>query len=441
MRLNICFYEDRAVDAFGPLLFTRPVWELRCGALTLAEKILKQLGQSEVSFRCRYLLRNHYQLKTRWSWLEESSSTDNILFINGRLLINSKAAAELTNNDEEVVYTAEDDVAAFRLRESSISRLRWDEDGIINIGSLNLQHKSELDAKIFRYPWELIQSAANEIEKDLSLVTNSEREDYTSSLPDDVIVRQRHNIDLHSSCQLGAGVVLSAENYPIRLETSSKIGVGAIVDSTGGPIWIAENAEVQAGAIIMGPAYIGPYSIVRPGAKISDGVCVGPHCRVGGEVSSSTLIGYSNKQHSGYLGNAYLGEWINLGAATDNSDLKNNYKPVDVVLKGEKINSESLHVGVFLADFTRTAIHTRLNSGTYIGVGCNIFGANFPEKSVPSFTWHGSQGYQHYFIDKAIETIFVLMSRRSEKLTEELEGLLRQIYTDTQGERDLLIDS
>lgn len=438
MKPDICFYEDQATENFGPLLFTRPAWELRCGAFTLAEKILKQIEPSNICFRCRYSIREYYEQKKPWSWLEETSNANVTIFINGRVIFSSEAITELTDTNGEVIYVTDGVVVAFRLNRANIQDLKWDSNGKLDLKSVKVNQKMGIDAKLIEYPWQLLQSATTEIENDLELISESEHEEKSKTIPVDVITRHSHNIDINSDCRIGAGTILSAENNSVRLERNSKIGVGVIIDSADGPVWIAENAEVQDGAIIMGPTYIGPHSIVRPGAIFSEGVCLGPHCRVGGEVSSSTMIGYSNKQHSGYLGNAYLGEWINLGAATDNSDLKNNYKPVDVTINGEKIDSKSLHVGVFLADFTRSAIHTRLNSGTMIGVGCNIFGNDFPDKAIPSFIWYGDTGYQDYLIDKAIETISTVMSRRNEKLTSEHESMLREIYTQSQDDRNVL---
>lgn len=438
MKPNICFYEDHTTDNFGPLLLTRPIWELRCGPLTLAEKILKQIASDNVTFRCRHFIRKYYEQKSAWNWLEASATGDVTLFINGRVIFSSAAIAEMSNGNDEVIFTTDGEVVAFRLQGADVLNLYWDSNGILDPKSISVNNNCALDSKVINYPWQLLQSTSNEIDSDLKLSSISEQTDKFDTFPIDVITRHAHNIDVHTDCKLGAGVILSAKHYSIRLEKNVKIGVGVILDSAEGPVWIADNAEIQAGAIILGPTYIGPHSIVRPGAKLSDSVCLGPHCRVGGEVSSSTMIGYSNKQHSGYLGNAYLAEWINLGAATDNSDLKNNYKPVDVTINGIKIDSKSLHVGVFLADFTRTAIHTRLNSGTMIGVGCNIFGNDFPDKSIPSFIWYGDTGYQDYLIDKAIETISVVMSRRNEKLTSEHELLLREIYTQSQEDRNML---
>ncbi len=438
MNSNICIYEDQTTENFGPLIYTRPVWELRCGAFTFSDKIMQQIGDTDIAFRCRYNIKNHYVEKTNWKWLELAEVTKDTLFINGRAIFSAHAIQKMTNSSEETIFTSDNNIAAFRIDPLNITGLKWDDSGSLNPKSLDVKNHIGIEAKLISYPWQLIQTASIEIENDLKSHANTSTPRNSNSIPDDVIIRNGDEISIHSDVTIGAGSVLSAENYSIRLDRNSKLGSGVILDSSNGSIWIAENAEIQAGAIIMGPAYIGPHSIVRPGAKISDGVSLGPHCRVGGEVSASTMIAYSNKQHSGYLGNAYLGEWINLGAATDNSDLKNNYKPVDVLIDGNNIDSGSLHVGVFLADFTRTAIHTRLNSGTMIGVGCNIFGNDFPDKSIPSFVWHGNSGYQDYLIDKAIETISVVMSRRNQELTAEHEKLLRQIYSQSQIDRDML---
>ena len=152
------------------------------------------------------------------------------------------------------------------------------------------------------------------------------------------------------------------------------------------------------------------------------------------------MLGYSNKQHSGYLGSSYIGEWVNFGAATDNSDLKNNYRPVEVMIEGEKVDSEDLHVGSIIADHCKTAIHTRLNTGTVVGVCCNLFGSDFPAKYIPSFTWFGSENYVEYYVKKALETIAVVMERRDMRLTPAMSELLKGIFSSTEHERIELFD-
>ena len=231
------------------------------------------------------------------------------------------------------------------------------------------------------------------------------------------------------------GVVIDAEEYPVRLETGVRLGPGMIIDASEGPVWIAEGSIIEAGAVLMGPIYIGPGSIVAKHARLCDGVSLGPQCRVGGEIAKTIIQGYSNKQHSGYLGSSYVGSWVNLGAATDNSDLKNTYKPIDVVIGGEKVATGELHIGVFIGDFCRTAIQTRLNSGTVAGVCCNIIGGDFPLKNIPAFMWFDSSGYQEYRFDKALETIRTMMPRRGKQLTPALETLLKEIYSRYEDDR------
>ncbi|MFN3822157.1 MAG: hypothetical protein ACK4OO_07460, partial [bacterium] len=218
-----------------------------------------------------------------------------------------------------------------------------------------------------------------------------------------------------------------------------------ILNSQYGPIWIDKKALIQSGAILKGPLYIGPYSIVRPGAQIMGNVSLGPHCRVGGEISQVVIQGYSNKQHGGYLGTSYIGEWVNLGAGTDNSDLKNNYRPISVnlytfpeqesgaqSLNWEILNSNSIHLGVFIGDYTRTAIGTRLNSGGILGTCCHILSPDFPQKTLPPFSWVTNEGLEIYHWEKAIDTIGVIMSRRGKILTPLRNSALAQLYRTSQ---------
>jgi len=284
------------------------------------------------------------------------------------------------------------------------------------------------------YPWQMVNAADNQISADLELVVVDNPgsvQDMGGFVKESILDR----VEVTGRVDVRPGVIVDAENNPVRLEDGVRLGPGVVIDAAEGPVWIAAGANIQAGAILTGPVYVGPGSIVRPGARLSEGVCLGPQCRIGGEVSRSVFQGYSNKQHSGYLGTSFVGSWVNLGAATDNSDLKNNYRPVDVTMNGKKINSGDLHVGAFIGDFTRTAIHTRLNSGTVIGVCCNIFGTDFPVKGIPAFTWFGSDGYREYRLEKALETICTVMSRRGKKLTPVLETLLREIFNSTKEAR------
>tara|TARA_Y100000588_G_scaffold384383_1_gene475546 strand:- start:577 stop:1539 length:963 start_codon:yes stop_codon:yes gene_type:complete len=205
---------------------------------------------------------------------------------------------------------------------------------------------------------------------------------------------------------------------------SAKVSSSAILDSSGGSIIIDDNALVDIGALIKGPVYIGKNSIINPGAKLKD-VVIGPYCKIGGEVEHTTFHGYSNKQHDGYLGHTYVGEWVNLGANTNNSDLKNNYSNIRVNMGDREIDA-GMFAGCLIGDYTKTGISTMINTGTYIGLGCNIFGAGFQNKYIPNFSW-GMDGDKTDF-DKFIQTLKIVKARRDKEITSAELELLKNIY-------------
>jgi len=444
--ISLCFYEDHGFTNFGPLTDTRPVWALRCGAFTLGEKLLRQFQIWKYSIILRdsltssYIERKEIERKERpelpvCTQFNSKTQTETVLFVNGQAKFNGTSIKKLKNESDEVVYTLNQQPAAIRLSSKNLDRIRWINNGQFDQDSIRFLKRRPIEGRFFNYPWELVNQAESEIAEDLDMV-RAYKPGSQLSFPEYVTVRNPANIESTGDIRLCPGLVIDAQNSIVRLENGSTLGPGVILDARSGPIWIDENADIQAGAILIGPVYIGSDSIVRPGARLSSGVCLGPHCRLGGEISNTIIIGYSAKQHSGYIGTSYIGEWVNLGATTDNSDLKNNYRPVEVQLRGVKINTGSLHFGVVIGDFCRTAIQTRLNTGTIIGTCCNIFGPDFPDKAIPSFTWFGSNGYQEYRIKKALETISVVMPRRGRKLTPALKKLLQEIFNASALDRE-----
>lgn len=434
--LDLCFFEDQDCYNFGPLIQTRPVWSLRCGAYTLSEKIQKRLGLDNHLFVTRTTLSALYSERSGQSDFRDYRIRGDILFINGRARLSDAALDTVVNTSGTVVFSNVDGVIAIKAAPETARKIKWSDDGTIDLESLRDFDREPIEARLFKYPWELVDSAADEISNDLEIAVANDP-GRRVVFPNDVTIRNIDNVRSTGNVTTGPGTIINADS-PVRLGDGSVIGAGVVMEAADGPIWIDENAEIQAGAILLGPVFIGAHSIVRPGARLSDGVCLGPHCRVGGEVSKTVILGYSSKQHSGYLGTSYLGEWVNLGAATDNSDLKNNYKPVEVVINGQSINTGSLHVGVFIADFCRTAIQTRLNSGSVVGVCCNLFGPDFPEKTIPAFTWFGSDGYMEYNFSKAVETIAAIMPRRGKRLTPAMETVLESIFDNDKNARGSL---
>lgn len=437
--MKICVYEDIGYKWFGPLTDTRASWDLRCGAFTLDEKIRKRFKSfDEVCHVRSNLVELYPEKRIVPSDLSSESGGNEWLFINGRVILDDQSVNQLTEASEDTLFFSDETVAAFKLSGDNLGLITPRIVEPIDYSSLDGLRKVEINAAVMSYPWQLVNAAGKEIEADLRLATAED--------PGNLLSKNRFaegsiidNLRITGEVEIRPGVIIDAEKYPVRLEVGVRIAAGVIIDASKGPVWIAEGARIEAGAILMGPVFIGSGSIIRPGARLSDGVCLGPQCRIGGEVSKTIIQGYTNKQHSGYLGTSYLGSWVNLGAATDNSDLKNNYQPVAVPLNGEMVESSDLHAGVFIGDFTRTAIQTRLNSGTVVGVGCNLFGSDFPEKNIPAFTWVSSEGYDEYRKEKALDTIRTMMSRRGRELTPELETLLRVIFAGSQGVRDKLL--
>ena len=193
----------------------------------------------------------------------------------------------------------------------------------------------------------------------------------------------------------------------------------------------------MSNAVITGPAFIGDHSLVKVGAKIYPNTSIGEVCKVGGEIDGTIIQSYSNKQHDGYLGHAYVGSWVNIGADTNNSDLKNNYSNVKVMLNGKLQDTGMQHFGTLIGDHSKIGINMMFDTGTIIGVACNLYGAGLPPRYVPSFV-RGSvdNPYKTHSVEMAIETAKIVMSRRDVNFYPSYEQLLRKVFELTQSDRD-----
>jgi len=213
---------------------------------------------------------------------------------------------------------------------------------------------------------------------------------------------------------------------------------GAILNAKSGPIYVGKNAKILEGAMIRNGLALCESSVIKMGAKIYGATTVGPHSKVGGEVSNSVLFGYSNKGHDGYLGNAVIGEWCNLGADTNNSNLKNNYDPVKLwnYKRGGFERTGETFCGLIMGDHSKCGINTMFNTGTVVGVSANIFGAGFPRNFIPSFSWGGPQGYSVYQLNKAFKTAEIVYERRGLNLNEVEQGILEEVFRRTEQFRN-----
>jgi UDP-N-acetylglucosamine diphosphorylase/glucosamine-1-phosphate N-acetyltransferase len=214
----------------------------------------------------------------------------------------------------------------------------------------------------------------------------------------------------------------------VVLGEKSVIRAGAVLDATEGPIVIADRALIMPNATLVGPCYVGSGSIVNPGARLLAGTSIGPVCKVGGEITETIFAAYSNKQHDGFLGNSYVGEWVNIGAASNNSDLKNNYSPVRMWCAGSERDTGRQFLGLLMGDHTKTGINTLFNTGTVAGFNCNLYSSEMPPKFVPSFSWGHGNELVRYELDRAMQTAAVVMERRNVRFSPSHRALFEAIF-------------
>jgi UDP-N-acetylglucosamine diphosphorylase/glucosamine-1-phosphate N-acetyltransferase len=255
--------------------------------------------------------------------------------------------------------------------------------------------------KALQYPWEIFQWNDEAIRDDFELITAK---------------RRSQAISKTNSVQ---------KSSQVFIEKGAKVEHSVLNASTG-PIYIGKNAEVMEGCMIRGPFALGDEAVLKMGSKTYGATSIGPGCAVAGEIKNSVLFGYSNKAHDGYLGDSVIGEWCNLGAGTSNSNLKNNAGEVKIWTPRGQMNAGN-KCGVLMGDYTRTAINTSINTGTVLGVSCNVFGAGLTPKYLPSFSW-GNDGIDRYEFDKAIADIVNWKKLKEKKLSKNEKSILKYIF-------------
>ncbi len=408
--INLCIFEDNHFSRLLPLVWMRPVYFLRCGMTDLAEKI-RHVRQSEnIVYHCR-------------DYLEETVSVtgvpvnrfedDRYTFVNGRVLFAAKSLTELFATRNECLYCAGDTVVAAVLSPVNVKTVRSNAGKPLDFRKLfpDIAAKS-VRADIIRYPWDLINKNKEYIKKDFRRLCNKARIEGT----------------LYEGCSI-------VSRNKVFIGKGAKIYPGVVIDAQGGPVYIETGATVMANSYIEGPAYIGKDTVIKAGSKIYGGTSIGDISSIGGEVTSSIIHSHSNKQHDGFLGHSYLCQWVNLGADTTNSNLKNNYKNVRVTIGGEQVDTKSLFAGLYIGDHSKTGINTMFNTGSVVGVCANTFGGGFQPKYVPSFSWGGRHGFSEYRLEKAWETAQYVVSRKKMKLFVAFKRLFSYIHANTAEER------
>ncbi len=423
--MKLYVFEDEGYEKFLPLVYFRPVFDLKCGALSLKEKIEKHLGTQNSNFLCRESL--SAALKELYPTNKINTlSHDFSLFINGRIIADSKFIKQLQfDKKKDKLFITNDSIVAAYLRPVTIEKLRERlHDNPISTTNILRSIASEenikmqdCEVKLAEYPWDLIRLNGEEIKNDFILISKE--------------MKGRKLLgNIHSGTHL-------LNKKDLIIDRESEIGPGVVLDATQGPVIIGTNVNVMPNAVIIGPAFIGDNTIVKIGSKIYPNTSIGEVCKIGGEVDTSIIHSYSNKQHDGYLGHAYLGSWINIGADTNNSDLKNNYTNVKVMLNGKLTDTGMKHFGMLMGDHSKTGINMMFDTGTVIGVACNLYSCGLPPRFIPSFV-RGSVAthLRTHSIEMAIETARIAMSRRNFQYHRSYEELFRKTFKLTVSERE-----
>ncbi|HEY0744553.1 MAG TPA: GlmU family protein [Chryseosolibacter sp.] len=388
--MNLILFDDPLIRLnLLPFTFTRPVAKIRCGILTIAEKWEKRLNVS-ASYKTEAYLQQKFPVK---------SAHDNLL-VNGAVCPDDDLISQVRSLPAGYYLVSGSRLLAANMPEKE----------------MNSQNTIEYTGEvvIIDKTWKIFRENGNQIRADFKLITNGRKS---------AGIHDKHTI------------VYGEEN--VFVEEGLTIHA-AIINAENGPVYLGKNSIVQEGAIIRGTFALCEGAHLNMGAKMRGDTTIGPFSKVGGEVSTSVLFAYSNKAHDGFLGCSVLGEWCNLGADTNTSNLKNNYEPVKLWNHvSREFESTGLQFcGLMMGDHSKCSINTMFNTGTVVDVSANVFGEGFPRNYVPSFSWGGgSAGMTTYRFEKAIETASRAMARRNVELDQTELLLLKSVYELTHATR------
>ena len=393
--MNYILFDDKTWNNLLPLTFTRPVAALRIGILTIKEKWEKLLNNS-----CSYLTQEY--LSEKYKLVKDK---ENIL-INASVLPNKEIIKELLSLKLSQALVKNDVLIAVRLSENDVYNFAHS-----NISEFDIVNSKNIFLKI-NYPWDIFTKNQQAIISDFELITNNRKSEPLSKTNN----------------------VLKKED--IFIEKGAKVEFATLNASTG-PIYIGKDAEIMEGSVIRGPFALCEHSVLKLSAKIYGPTTIGPYSKVGGEINNSVIFGYSNKAHDGFLGNSIIGEWCNIGAGSNNSNLKNNYDNVRVwnYEKERFIETGLQFCGLIMGDHSKCAINTMFNTGTVVGVNTNIFGAGFHRNFVPSFSWGGKNRYITYSLDDAFKVAEIVMKRRDKDFDETEKKILTKVFQLTEKYR------
>lgn len=385
--MNFILFDGNVRTQLLPFTFTRPVADIRIGILTIREKWEHLLGFTTTTITEDYL-------SEKYPFVELESN----ILINASFLPTQNLVNNVKGLQENQALFYEDEPIAFFTSEGQD----------VDFDTFDVIQYNYHDILRIENTWDIFSKNGEAIKRDFEMLTRGRK---SQPIPDGIWAKNPENIFIEE----GAKVEFCTLN------------------ASDGPIYIGKDAEIMEGALVRGPFALCEHAALKMGAKVYGATTIGPHSKVGGEVNNSVIFGYSNKGHDGFLGNSVLGEWCNLGADTNNSNLKNNYAEVRLwSYETESFAKTGLQFcGLMMGDHSKCGINTMFNTGTVVGVSANIFGSGFPRNFVPSFSWGGSAGFTTYKTDKAFEVAEIVMKRRGIEFSETDSKIMEHIFEET----------
>ncbi len=382
-----------------PITFTRPISELRIGILTISEKWKRYLKINQIYYKTEDYLQEKFPCIL---------SEDNLI-IYSHFLPDKNSVQKIKKLKQNECLVQKKELIAIRCTKEDAKNILKHKPTSTLFKTIDY----DTDLIQINHPWDLFIHNGKEIRKDFALITHQ---------------KKSHRIkDKHT-------VLYNPKHIFIEEGVQVK---AAILNAEEGPIFIGKNSSIQEGAIIKGPFCLNEGGVINMGAKMREDTTIGPYSKVGGEISNSIILGYSNKAHDGFLGNSIIGEWCNLGADTNTSNLKNNYSHIKAWSYPHEDfqDTQRQFLGLIMGDHSKSGINTMFNTGTSVGIAANIFGGDFPPKFIPSFYWGGVMMQDVFEIKKAFEAAEKMMGRRGKNLTQQDKKIIAHIFNITQKDR------
>ena len=410
--MKLVMYEDALFDQLYPLTYMRPTFDLRCGRTLLREKVERAVGRKADVLFVRDWLRDLCAARNPATRVNDLAALqgDDLLIVNGRCLWVGNAPAP---SGGDACAMVGDDIAYVTLTRDTVKGISANDFSEFLDAAARAAPKLDVEVKLIAYPWDLIN-------------------ENPAAVADDFAKLGKSGIEGTFSRQ---ATIWGPENR-LHVAPGAEVAPGAVIDTRHGPVMIGQGALVNPLVRIEGPTTIGCNTLCFVAGRIHEGTSIGPVCYVGGEIEESIIHGYANKIHDGFLGHAYVCEWVNLGAGTTNSDLKNDYGDVDVYVKGQIMSTGNLKAGCFIGDHSKTSIGTMINTGTMIGVASNLLGVgHLLPKSVPSFVLFMEGKFFKVGLKQQIATAHKAMDRRDTTMLPEEESLLKFLFDKTREDR------